>query len=283
MIRPLVASGLLFTTLFRTDVPTIPESPSDFPGTATCDVTNNAFLPGESLSYKVYYNWGALWFSGGEVYFKLQEETLDGKQVYHASGEADSYKSFDWFFKVRDRLETWMNPETLQSYKFERDVSEGGYNFYRSYDWDRENNIIQSYHDNKKGNSGTVEMKDVDPCALDLLSTFYWMRTIDLSKYKPGDKIPVSMAIDDEQYKLYVRYDGKEDYKTKLGTFHCVKLKPLLVEGAVFHSGEGMTIWLTDDENRIPVRIESQLLIGRITADLKSYAGTRHPFTSKID
>ncbi len=134
----------------------------------------------------------------------------------------------------------------------------------------------------KKGNTQTKYIKNVDPCGVDLLSTFYWMRTIDISAYKPGDKIPVNIAIDDEVFDLYVRYDGKEIYKTKLGTFNCIKLKPLLLKGDVFKGGEDMTIWLTDDKNRIPVRVESDLSVGRVTCDLKSYGGLKHEFTSRV-
>ncbi|MBC8173810.1 MAG: DUF3108 domain-containing protein [Chitinophagales bacterium] len=249
----------------------------------SCDVETASFQAGESLTYKVYYNAGPMWITAGEMYFKLQNENYNGKDVYHGIAEAVTYKSFDWVFKVRDKMETWMDVNTLQSTKFTRDVYEGGYTFYRSYDWNRSTNVIKSYYKNRKsGIERTTTMKDVNPCAVDLLSSFYWARSIDFSKYKPGDKIALSLAVDDEEYNLYIRYEGKEEYKTKLGTFNCFKVKPLLVEGAVFHSGEGMTIWVTDDENRIPVRIESKVLVGRITADLKSYAGLKHPFASKV-
>jgi len=246
-----------------------------------CVGQKESFQAGESLTYKVFYNAGPMWIGAGEVYFKLNEHEKEGQEVLHAVTEAVSYKSFDWFFKVRDKIETYMDASTLQSYKFSRDVYEGGYEFYRSYDWDRESNVITSFEDRKNGKTNTEIITDVDPCATDLLSVFYWARTIDFDQYEPGDKIPVSLAADDKVYDLYIRYEGKEEYKTKLGTFSCMKVKPLLVEGKIFRSGEGMTIWFTDDDNRIPVRIESQLLVGRITCDLKAYAGIKYPFTSK--
>ncbi len=282
MIKPLIITTLSLGTLFSGD--TDPETTNSvLPPSETCEIPHMAFQSGESLTYKVYYNWGAVWLSGGEVYFKLTQETYKNIPVLHASGEAVSYKSFDWLFKVRDKVDTWMNQETLQSYKFSRDVYEGGYTFYRSYDWDRENNIIYSYRDNRKGKKTTKTITNTDPCGVDLLSTFYWMRTLDLTSAKKGDKIPVKMAIEDKEYDRYVRYDGKEQYETKLGTFNCIKLKPLLQEGEIFKQGEGMTLWLTDDENRIPVRIESELAVGRITCDLKSYGGNKYPFTSKVN
>lgn len=255
---------------------------SNSPENANCNVEMQSFQTGESLTYKVYYNAGPMWISAGEVYFKLQEGKVDNKAMYHAVSEAVSYQTFDWFFKVRDKMETWMDPGTLNSEKFVRDVNEGGYTFFRSYDWNRQTNTIISFEDRKNGKTKTKTIKNVDPCAVDLLSAFYWARSLNFDNYKPGDKIPVAMAVDDTVYNLYISYLGKEKYKTKLGTFNCMKVKPLLVEGSVFKAGEGMTIWFTDDANRIPVRIESQLLIGRITCDLKAYAGTKYPFTSKV-
>lgn len=255
------------------------QSPAD-----NCGIETRAFDSGESLTYKVYYNAGPMWLSGGEIYFKLQQEMLNGKSVYHGISEAVTYKSFDWFFKIRDKFETWMDESSLQSYKFVRDINEGGYTFYRSYDWNRNTNIITSYYQNRKsGKEKTVTLNNADPCGVDMLSSFYWARTIDFSKYKAGDKIPVTMAVDDKLYNIYIRYEGKEQYKTKLGTFNTFKVKPLLVEGSVLGSGESMTIWVTDDQNRIPVRIESSLKVGRITADLKSFAGAKYPFTSKVE
>ncbi len=281
MIKPILLSGIALGSLFPGDVEN--QYPPAAQVSESCDVPHMAFQSGESLTYKVYYHWGAVWLSGGEVYFKLNEETYKEIPVLHASGEAITYKSFDWLFKVRDKADTWMNKETLQSYKFTRDVYEGGYTFFRSYDWDRTNNIIYSYQDNRKGKITNKEIKNVDPCGVDLLSTFYWMRTIDVANHKKGDKIPLKMAIDDKEYDMYVRYDGKEVLETKMGKFNCIKLKPLLVEGEVFKEGEGMTLWLTDDDNRIAVRVASELLVGNIVCDLKSYAGNKYPFTSKVE
>lgn len=247
-----------------------------------CSIKTTSFQSGETLTYKVFYNAGPMWIGAGEVYFKLQDANLNNKKMYHAVMEAVSYGSFDWFFKVRDKMETWMQPESLKSEKFLRDINEGGYSFYRSYEWNRQTNTIVSFEDRKNGKTNTKTIKNVEPCAVDLLSAFYWARTLNFDIYKPGDKIPVTMAVDDTVYNLYIRYEGKEQYKTKLGTFNCMKVKPLLVEGDIFKKGEGMTIWFTDDANRIPVRIESELAVGRITCDLKSYAGTKYPFTSKV-
>lgn len=280
--KTIVVSGMFLGSLFS-DAP-VSETSSFENKAGTCGIENKAFDAGESLTYKVYYNAGPMWLTGGEIYFKLQNETYNGKQVYHGISEAVTYKSFDWFFKIRDKFETWMDVNTLQSYKFQRDIDEGGYTFFRSYDWNRSTNEITSYyHNTRSGKKKTTILKNADPCGVDMLSSFYWARTIDFTKYKTGDLIPVSMAIDDKIYNVNMRYEGKEQYKTKLGTFNTFKVRPLLTEGTVLGKGEGLIIWVTDDQNRIPVRIESNLKVGRITADLKSFAGNKYPFTSKVE
>ncbi|MFN3940384.1 MAG: DUF3108 domain-containing protein, partial [Chitinophagales bacterium] len=265
MIKKAVLFAVSVSAVMITAVACFNSAIGQKPGAENCSIETQSFQTGESLTYKVYYNAGPMWVNAGEVYFKLQNTSMNNKQLYHAVSEAITYPSFDWFFKVRDKMETWMEPATLKSEKFQRDVNEGGYTFFRSYDWNRETNTIISFEDRKNGKTKTKTITNVEPCAVDLLSSFYWARTINFDNYKPGDKIPVTMAVDDTVYSLYIRYEGKEKYKTKLGTFNCMKVKPLLVEGAVFRAGEGMTIWFTDDANRIPVRIESHLLVGLIT------------------
>jgi len=114
----------------------------------------------------------------------------------------------------------------------------------------------------------------------DVLSSIFYARNIDYSKYQPGAKIPFSMFLDDQVYNLYIRYLGKERIKTKHGTFSTIKISPLLIEGTIFKGGEKMTVWVSDDENHVPVRVDSPILVGSIKVDLTGYQNLRHPFTS---
>jgi hypothetical protein len=103
-----------------------------------------------------------------------------------------------------------------------------------------------------------------------------------INKYKPNDKIPFSMFLDNEVYDLYIKYVGKETIKTKYGTFNSIKFKPLLVKGTIFSGGENMNVWVTDDANHIPVRIESSIAVGTVKVDMMGFGGLRHPLTSLI-
>ena len=114
----------------------------------------------------------------------------------------------------------------------------------------------------------------------DVVSSMYYARNIDFKRYKPGDKIPFDMFLDDEVYHLYIRYMGKEKIKTKYGKFNAIKFKPLLVKGTMFEGGEKMTAWVSDDPNRLLLRVESPISVGSVKVDMISYKNLRYPLTS---
>jgi hypothetical protein len=110
----------------------------------------------------------------------------------------------------------------------------------------------------------------------------YYSRNIDFNKYKPGDKIPFTIFLDNEVYNMYIRYQGKQTVKTRYGKFRAIVFKPLLVKGTLFEGGEKMTVYVSDDANKLPLRIESPLLVGSVKVDLMSYQNLRFPLTSLI-
>jgi hypothetical protein len=120
----------------------------------------------------------------------------------------------------------------------------------------------------------------VPECVQDVLSAIYYARNINYARYKRGDKIPFNMFLDGEVHNLYVRYLGTEEIKTRYGTFRAIKFSPLLIKGTIFEGGEKMIVWVTNDANRIPVRIESPIVVGSIKVDMMSYRGLRHPMTA---
>jgi hypothetical protein len=122
----------------------------------------------------------------------------------------------------------------------------------------------------------------VPACIQDVISAVYHARNIDFDRYKPEDKIPFSMFIDDKVYNLYIRYIGKEEVKTKYGRFRAIKLKPMLIKGNAFSGGEKMTLWVSDDPNHIPLRIESPISVGSVKVDMMGYANLRYPLSSKL-
>ncbi|HEY9363662.1 MAG TPA: DUF3108 domain-containing protein, partial [Chitinophagaceae bacterium] len=122
----------------------------------------------------------------------------------------------------------------------------------------------------------------VPNCVQDVLSSVYYSRNIDFSKYQPGDKINFSMFLDNEIFNMYIRYLGKETIKTRYGKFKTIKFKPLLIKGTIFEGGEKMTVWVSDDPNHVPVRIESPIAVGSVKIDMMDYRNLRYPLTSLV-
>jgi len=173
---------------------------------------------------------------------------------------------------VRDKYETFIDTGSLQPLKFLRNVDEGGYKKYE--------NI--TFNPNANTAVTTEGVFKVPDCVQDVLSAVYYARNIDFNKYNVNDKIPFSMFLDNEVYSMYIRYLGKETVKTKYGKFKAIKFKPLLIKGTIFQGGEKMTVWVSDDANRIPIRIESPIVVGKVKVDMMSSKNLRYPLTSLI-
>lgn len=241
-------------------------------GNGFCDVRNTAFNAGESITLKVFYTVAGMYVGAGEATFNSSLEKLNNVPVYHVIGEGKTFSFYDNFFKVRDRYETYIDTATLQPLKFIRNVYEGGYKKYENVTFNKATNTAVT-------NDGVFK---VPACVQDVLSSIYYARNIDFDSYKPGDRIPFTMFLDKELFSMYIRYVGKETIKTKYGKFNAIKFKPLLIKGTIFEGGEKMTVWISDDKNKIPVRIESPISVGSIKVDMMDFKNLRHPLSSLI-
>jgi len=238
-----------------------------------CGIKNNSFQEGEKLFFKVYYNMGRIWVGAGDASFSVTREMYNNRKVYHVVGDGKTMKSYEWFYKVRDVYETYIDMETMLPLKFVRNVNEGGFKIY--------NNV--SFNQSIGQAVSTNGIFTVPKCVQDVLSAIYYARNIDYNKYQPGAKIPFSMFLDDQVYNLYIRYVGKERIETRYGTFNAIKITPLLIEGTIFKGGEKMAVWVTDDNNHLPVRVDSPILVGSIKVDLIGYDKLRNPLTGLIN
>lgn len=237
-----------------------------------CSIRNHSFQDGERLNFKVYYNMGRIWINAGDAVFTTGTEMLNGRKVFHITGEGKTSKSYEWFYKVHDTYESFIDVESLLPAKFVRNVNEGGFKIY--------NNV--SFNQNVGQAVSTKGIYNIPKCTQDVLSAIYYARNIDYNRYKPGDKIPFNLFLDDKLYSLYIRYVGKERINTRYGTFNAIKIVPLLIEGSIFKGGEKMVVWVSDDNNHLPLRVESPILVGSIKVDLMGYDKLRNPFSSLV-
>ena len=256
---------LLFPALFLLSLTGIAQT--DF-----CSSRNMSYKEGEKLSFRAYYNMGILWIIAGNATITVSNETYKGQKAYHIIGDGKTAKSYEWFFKVNDRYETYVEKENMLPMKFIRNVSEGNIKI---------KNNVTFYQSSGKALSDTSTFK-IPKCSQDILSAIYYARNIDYDNYKPGDKIPFNLFLDNKVYNLYIKYVGKEVIKTKMGTYNAIKIVPRLIQGSIFKDDDKMTIWVTDDENHLPLRVSSPILVGSVKVDLVGYDNLRNPFSSMI-
>ena len=237
-----------------------------------CGIRNYAFNAGENLSMVVYYSVAGIYVNAGTASFVTTLEQINNKPVYHVVGAGVTNSKYDWIFKVRDRYESYFDTATLQPYKFIRNINEGGYKKYENISFNQVTNTAVT----------TDGVFKISNCIQDVISAVYYARNINFDKYEAGDKIPFDLFMDNEVFHMYVRYLGKETIKTRFGKFRTIKFKPLLVKGTLFEGGEKMTVWVSDDANKVPLRIESGIIVGSVKVDMMGYRNLRYPLTSLI-
>lgn len=236
------------------------------------------FKAGESLTYVLSYTWGGVNTEVGEGIATLVEK--DG--LYNATVVGRTYKFYDFFFKVREHFESDFDVNTLRPIRFYRNTAEGKYRMINDYRFD--NTSCKIYATTKKRDLEPVDtVLHASPSTFDLVTLYYFCRTMDFSDVPVGEKQPISFAIDREIHDLYFVYKGKEVKKIKgLGTFNTMKFAVRLVAGEVFTGEDELFVWVSDDRNKIPLWFESKVLVGTVYGRLKKWEGLKYPFESKI-
>lgn len=234
-----------------------------------------AFTAGEVLEYDVYYSWGLIWVNAGTVTFSVKEKIIGSKTLYHFVGEGSSKHNWDWFYKVRDKYESYNDTLSLHPYKYIRNSNDGGDWVYNDVTFDFANNRAIGYIRTKKKPIFKIDTLIINQLTFDPISMIYYSRSINFGKFKYNDEIPISILLDNEVYSRKIVYLGKEEIKTDLGTFKCIKFKPTLIPGTIFKEGDAMTVWVTDDDNRVPVKVETPIIIGTVKVFLKKASGVK--------
>lgn len=243
-----------------------------------------AFQAGENLTFTMHYEWGAVNSDVGTGTVVLDTMRYNGVKAFHCSVYGKTTRLFDLFFKVREDFDSWFACDGLKPLKFTRDTHEGHYiakNTY-IYDWNAVEPHIDADVYSSSSGQRNLELP-LTSCTYDLPSLFFLARNMDIDNIVPGKKYPMTFAIDDDVYNVYFILYGRETLKVKgLGTVKTIKFAARLLAGEVFTGEEDMMIWVTDDDNRIPVCFEAPILVGTASGRLKSYSGLKHPFTSLI-
>ncbi len=249
---------------------------------AQCTSVNTVFGAGEHVTYSAFYNWGFIWLNAGVVTFSVEAAVWQNQPVYHLQSIGITHRAYDRFFMVRDTFESYVMKDNLRPLEFRQITNEGSYSSSHHYLFNNHNRTIRAMI-SKEGGPVQHSILPWPECSFDILTMIYQARNIDFLKYKKNDKIPIVMVVDGEIHNLYIRYLGKEVVANRDGRkFNCLKFSPLLVKGTIFEAGEDMTVWVTDDKNRVPIVVEAKILIGSVKAMFVEAEGLMHPLTSEI-
>lgn len=233
-------------------------------------VKHTAFKAGEKLTYRMHYGF----VDAGEAVLEIKntDKKVKGRSLLHVVGTGRTLGSFNWVFKVRDRYESYIDSEGVFPWMFIRRVNEGGFKINQDY--------IFKQNEKKVKTQDKKEYK-VPAGIQDMLSSFYYARTLDFSKAKINQEYAMDMFIDNEVFPFKIKYLGVETIKTRKGRFECIKLRPLMMKGRVWESEESMTIWVTNDNNKVPVLLKTDIAVGSVKATLTKWEGLVTPLKKK--
>ena len=230
-----------------------------------------AFEEGEWFKFRIHYGM----FNASYAELKVTKDRLKGIPVYHIKGKGKSTGLLHLFFEVDDKYESYIDRNSVKPYRFIRKIDEGGHTKNIQIDFDHEARTAL-IHD-KKHKTKTVE--SIAPETQDMVSAFYHLRNmVDIDKLQAGDEFTLPMFFDSENFDFKLKFLGDETIKTEFGKVAALKFRPYVQSGRVFREEESLTVWISKDENKIPLRIKAKLAVGSLTADLEAFKGLKHPF-----
>lgn len=229
---------------------------------------NKAFKEGEKLTFDLNYGF----VTAGIAVMQIPKiKKISGRRAYHVKFEVNSVPSFDWFYKVRDRYETYIDVEGIFPWRFEQHIREGSYT-----------RDFAAFFDQRKRKAKTRDGEyDVPEYVNDVISAFYYARTMDYSRLKVNDVFRLQNFYRDRVHDLDVIYLGKETVEVPAGKFDCIKIEPLMKEGGLFKHEGRIIIWLSDDDLKVPVRVRTKVVIGHVDAKLSKYEGLAGEISAK--
>ena len=225
------------------------------------DQVDCPFKDGEQLCYELSYNWGFIWATAGRVIFSVRDTTIEEADCWNFRGYGTSLKHWDWFYKVRSAYSSIANDQ-LEPFYFSRIGQEGSNLYNNEYEISDSEALLQYLDAQGIQKKRSISIPD---CSHDVMTAIYYCRSIPFEELQPQDTIPLNLLLDGAIHNSYVRYVGKQKWshpKTNK-TYDCIKFKPRLIAGTVFSEGENMIVYVTDDEHRVPVYVETDLVVGK--------------------
>ncbi|APY09485.1 hypothetical protein BWZ20_14755 [Winogradskyella sp. J14-2] len=240
---------------------------------------NNSIAFGEKLVFSASYNMSGILTDIAEVKMETSEVTTSKSTLMRLKCTAATYKKWDNFFKIRDLYESYVNPKTLTPYLYKRDISEGGYYKFMQYKYNHKTKLVKSLKRKKRKDGSTWdENKNVkiNPSTKDIVSTLYYIRSLDINKANPGDQQDFKVLFDNKETTITLKYVSKETISTNIGNKECYKLAISVKGSDVLKGTNSNLLWLTADKNKIPVYAKFKIPVGNGELKIQSATGLKH-------
>ena len=233
-------------------------------------VETTEFNNKEFLQYRISY--GLL--KAGFATLEIKDTLIANKEIFHVIGKGWTTGMTHLFFPVDDNYQTYFTKNTIKPLHFIRKVREGGYTMDREISFDYENYLAEEI-DHKKETQQKFEIHDE---IQDMVSALYYIRTLDLSNLKEGETVSIDIFFDQEINNFKLKLIGRETLNTNFGKTKTLVFMPIVQVGRIFKEKESVTMWVTDDKNKLPIKIKASILIGSVKAELYRYKGLSNPF-----
>lgn len=229
-----------------------------------------AYDVGEFLKFRIHY--GII--NAGVAEIELKEAVIDNKKVFHAKGYGYTTGITKMLFKVEDDYQSYFDKETNKPYHYIRKINEGGYTKDEEGFFNQKSKtvLVKNYNDK------TEKTLNITENVQDIVSAFYYLRNHpEVDNIKINEFIEIDMFFDNETFKFKLKFLGDEELKTKFGVISAKKFRPYVQAGRVFKSQESLTVWVSNDKNKVPLSIKASLAVGSLKADLESYKSLVYP------
>lgn len=234
-------------------------------------ICNNSFSKGEKLHFRLHYGF----INAGEAVFEVHPDLylVNNRVCYKATVFGTSTGAFDMMMHIRDTWGTYIDTSAIITQRSYRDITENSYklkeyvNFYPDQGFAK----VERHHKGVK-----YEEHSIPTNIQDIVSGFYFLRTIDYSKMKKGQIIEVDAFFEDTLYDFRISYEGTENIKTKFGKVNAVKLVPIMPENDLFKGKNPISVWISNDENKVPLKVRANMLVGGVEIDLEKYEGLKN-------
>lgn len=243
------------------------------------------YHPGEVLEYRVSYK--ARLFPNtevGEVVVATRLEEYGGRPVYTIDARGRTLPTYRWFYDLDDRYVVKADTALRRPVRFESDLKEGGYTFWSRYDYDWDSMVIATRWQSRR-NPPRADRFDLTPESMDAISLFFRMRSADADSFVEGEIRTLEMVLENKVRRISYRFEGRETKRIlNMGKFRTLRFVCQLgsTENYSFTDGTEFTIWISDDENKIPLYLESPVRVGSIQAYIHRVEGLRYPLASRV-